>query len=119
LEGEFSDGSDTNVDISSGSEQRENSDDEGNANDISDMQHDTWTSVGAERQHFPFSGKPGINVDLEDRNNPLEYFGLFITSEIAELISRETNWYAKHFLKNKSDLKLKSRVHHWNDTQMK
>jgi hypothetical protein len=37
LEGEFSDDSDMNVGISSGSEQRENSDDEENATDKSDM----------------------------------------------------------------------------------
>jgi hypothetical protein len=55
-----------NVDMSSGSEQRENSDDEDNANDNNDMQHDTWRRVGAERWHFPFIGRLGINVDLED-----------------------------------------------------
>jgi hypothetical protein len=70
LESEFSDDSYTNVGMTSGSEQRENSDDEDNANNSSDMQHNTWTWVGAERPHLPFSGKPGINVDLEDQNNP-------------------------------------------------
>jgi hypothetical protein len=76
LESEFSDDSDTNVDMSSGNEQRANSDDEDNANDNSDMQHDTWTRIGIEGPCFPCSGKPGINVDLEDQNNPLEYFKL-------------------------------------------
>jgi hypothetical protein len=98
LESEFSDDSDTDVDMSSGSEQRESSDNEYNANDNSDMQHNTWTRSDAERPHFPFSGKPGISVDLEVRNNPLEYFELFITPEIAELISREASWYAHQFL---------------------
>jgi hypothetical protein len=27
---------------------------------------------GAEQQHFPFMGKPGINVNLEDHSRPLE-----------------------------------------------
>jgi hypothetical protein len=63
-----------NVDISSGSKQRANSDDEDNENDNSDMQHNTWSRVSTERPHFPFSGNPGINVDLEDQNSPLEYF---------------------------------------------
>jgi hypothetical protein len=102
--------------MSSGSEQKANSDDEDSANDNSDMQHDTWTTVSIDRLHFPFSGKPGINVDLENQNNPLKYFKLFITPETAELRSRETNWYARQFLENKSDLKLKSTVHHWKDT---
>jgi hypothetical protein len=51
-ESEFSDGSDMNVDMSSGSEQGATSDNEDNANDNSDMQHDTSTRVGAERSHF-------------------------------------------------------------------
>jgi hypothetical protein len=82
-EGEFSHESDAHVDMLSGSERRENTDDEDNANDKSDMQYDTWTRVGAERPHFPFSGKPGINDDSEDCTNPLEYFGLFITLFIS------------------------------------
>jgi hypothetical protein len=65
LESEFSDDCDINVDMS-GSKQGENSNDEGSASDNSDMQHDTWTRVDAERLCFPFSGKPSINVDLED-----------------------------------------------------
>jgi hypothetical protein len=56
--------------------------------------------------HFHFSGKPGKNVNFEDWNIPLEYLKLFITPEIAELISKEANWYLQQFLENKSDLKL-------------
>jgi hypothetical protein len=33
---------------------------------------------------FSFSRKPGINVDLQNWNNPLEYFELFITPENSE-----------------------------------
>jgi hypothetical protein len=62
-ESDVSDDSDMNVDMLSGSEEREKSDDEDNVNDSSDMQHDTCTRVGAERPRFPFSGKTGINVD--------------------------------------------------------
>jgi hypothetical protein len=94
LESGFSDDSDMDEDMSSVSEQRENSYDEDNANDSSDMKDDAWMRVGTERQCFPFSGKPGISVDLEDQNSTLEYVGLFIAPEIAELISREANWYA-------------------------
>jgi hypothetical protein len=32
---------------------------------------------------------PGINVDLEGHSNPLEYFELLCTPEIAEIIARE------------------------------
>jgi hypothetical protein len=79
------------------------------------MQQDTWSRVGVDRLHFHFNGKPGTNVDLEAQNNPWEYFELFITPEIAKLISRETNQYSEQFLGNKSDMKLKSRVQNWND----
>jgi hypothetical protein len=99
---------DMNVDILSGNEQREHFYDEDSADDNSDRQYNTWRSVGTERPHFSFSGKPDINVDLENQNNPLEYIGLFITPEVAEIVSRETNCYAQPFLENKSDLKLKS-----------
>jgi hypothetical protein len=40
------------------------------------MQPDVRANSGAERPHFPFTGKPVINVDLEDPRNPLEYFEL-------------------------------------------
>jgi hypothetical protein len=73
---------------------KENSYDEDNANDSSDMKHDAWMRVGTERKCFLLSGKPGISVDLEDQNDTLEYVGLFIAPEFAELISREANWYA-------------------------
>jgi hypothetical protein len=81
LESEISDDSDINVDLS-GSEQRANSADDDNAGDNSDMQHDTWTRVGVERPCFPFNGNPGIDVDLEDRNNPLEYFEFLLNQKL-------------------------------------
>jgi hypothetical protein len=63
------------------------------------MQHGIWTKSGAERPRFPFTSKAGINVDLEDPSNPLEYFELFCTQDIAEVIARETNRYAKNCYK--------------------
>jgi hypothetical protein len=52
---------------------------------------------GAEQPHFPFTGKPDINVG----------------SDIAEVTARETNWYAQKFVENTPNLKLKSRPHHY------
>jgi hypothetical protein len=113
-ESEFSDdsGCDSNtvVKFLSCSKQIDNSNDEDNVNDDSDMQHGTRTKVGAERHHFPFSGNPRINVGLEDPNNPLEYFELLVTPELAEIISRETNQYAQKFLENTPHLKTGSIV---------
>jgi hypothetical protein len=47
------------------------------------MQHETWTKVGADLPHFPFSGKPGLNVYLDGPNNLLDYFELLIAPELT------------------------------------
>jgi hypothetical protein len=52
--------------------------------DNSNMKLGIWAKSGAEWPHFPFTGKPCINVDLDDPSNPLEYFELVCTPEIAE-----------------------------------
>jgi hypothetical protein len=97
---------DISVNISSCREQNIISVEEENASDNSSRQHSIWTKSGAERPHFPFTGKSGINVDLEDPSNPLEYSELFCTPEIAEVITREANRYAKKKLENMPDPKL-------------
>jgi hypothetical protein len=56
-ESDFSDDSNTNVNMSSGREQRANSDDEDNVSDNSDVQHHTWTRLGVKRPRFAFKGK--------------------------------------------------------------
>jgi hypothetical protein len=60
------------------------------------MQHGIWAKSGAERPHFPYTGKPGINVDLEDFSNALEYFEWFCTPEIMEVIEKQIRM-PKHF----------------------
>jgi hypothetical protein len=97
-ESKYSSDSEINVKISSCCEQSVSSDEEENVRDSTSMQHGIWAESGAERPRFPFTGMPGINVDLEDPSNPLEYFELFCVPEIAEVIARETNWYAQTFL---------------------
>jgi hypothetical protein len=71
------------------------------------MQHGVWVKSGAEGPCFPFTGKPSIIVDLEDPSNPLEYFDLFCTPEIAEVIARETNQYAQKIFRKHTDSKTK------------
>jgi hypothetical protein len=44
-----------------------------NVSDNSSRQHGIRAQSDAERPRFPFTGKPGINLDLEDHSNPLEY----------------------------------------------
>ncbi|PNF41554.1 hypothetical protein B7P43_G12094 [Cryptotermes secundus] len=74
------------------------------------MQPDVSTNSGA-RPRFPFTSKPGINIDLEDPSNPLEYFELFCMPDLLEVIARETNRYAQRLSENTPNLKLKFRTH--------
>jgi hypothetical protein len=87
------------VKILSCGEHTVSSDEEENVSDNINMRHGIWAKSGAQQPHFSFTGKPGINVDLEDPNNPLDYFELFYTPEIEEVIVRETvcqNIFRKH-----------------------
>jgi hypothetical protein len=58
------------VKILSCGEQSVSSDEEENVSDNSNTQPDVWANSGAEQPHFPFTGKPGINVDLHEPSNP-------------------------------------------------
>jgi hypothetical protein len=92
------------------------SDEAENDSNDSSMQPGVWANSGAKQPHFQFTGKPGTIVDLEDPSNPLEYFALFCTPDIVEVIARETNRYAQTFLENMPNLNLKSRTHCWKET---
>jgi hypothetical protein len=97
---EYSNDTKINVKISSCDEQSVSSDAEEKVSDSS-MQHGIWAKSGAERPRFPYTGKPGINVDLEDPSNPLECFKLFCIPEIVEVIARKSNQHdKKKFLKS-------------------
>jgi hypothetical protein len=65
-ESEYVSDSEINVKILSCGEQSVGSDEEEYVSDNSSMQHGMWAKSGAERPLFAFTGKPGINVDLED-----------------------------------------------------
>lgn len=84
-----------NVKIWSSSKQGVSTDDEYVSND-SDMKHDTGIKFDIESPHFPFRGRPDLNFDLEDPNNPMEYFKLLI----VEVISGETNTCPPGFIKH-------------------
>jgi hypothetical protein len=89
--------SEINVKMSSCVEQSGSSNEEGNVSDSTSMQHGVWAKSGADWPHFPFTGKHGINFDLVDPSNPLEYFELFCAPEIAKEITREKIGMPKHY----------------------
>jgi hypothetical protein len=72
------------VKVSSGGEQSVSSDEAENVSDNSSMQSEVRANLGDEQPYFLFTGEPGINVDLEDPSNPLEYSELFCTPDIVE-----------------------------------
>jgi uncharacterized protein affecting Mg2+/Co2+ transport len=82
------------VKISSCGEQPVISDEEKYVSDNSNMQYGIWSESGTMRPHFSFTGKTGINIDLEDHSNSLECF-VFCTPETEEVIVRETYWYVQ------------------------
>jgi hypothetical protein len=61
------------------------------------MQLGTWTKLGTGQPHYPTNGRPGLNGDVKDPNNPIEYSELFIAPVLPQLTSRETNWCAQQF----------------------
>jgi hypothetical protein len=107
----YSSDSEINVKILSCGGKSVSSDEVESVSDNSRMQHGIWTKSGTDCPCFPFTGKPGINVYLEDHSNPLEHFDLLCTPEIAEIIARETNQCA-----NKTpNVKLRYRAHNWKE----
>jgi hypothetical protein len=66
------------VKILSGGEQSVSSDQTENISNNNSLQPDVWANSGADRPRFSFTGKPGINVDLEDPSKPPEYFSRFV-----------------------------------------
>jgi hypothetical protein len=60
----YSSDSEINVKILSCGGQRVSCDEEENVSDNSSMWHGIWARSGAKQPYFPFTGKPGINVDL-------------------------------------------------------
>ncbi|KFM65266.1 PiggyBac transposable element-derived protein 4, partial [Stegodyphus mimosarum] len=66
--------------------------------------HD-WTEVTADDSsppllRFPFTGQPRLNVKVENKDDPLEYFSLFFTDTVIQHIVTETNRFAHKFLGN-------------------
>jgi len=78
---------------------------------------DAWVTQGQLRPKFPFSGNPGIKVNIADPDDPLAYFELFFDDPLIDMIVQQTNLYAKQFLDfNRSTLKKRSRSKEWIDT---
>lgn len=89
-----------------------------------DILSDSWETVSdtyVQPQDIAFTAASGINTNFPVDAKPTSIFSQFLTNEVIDLMVTETNRYAKQFLVQ-SQLKLKSRAHHWmqtNDVEMK
>ena len=70
-----------------------------------DLSEGNWKRVfensDVKRERFPFRKKPGLNID--PNLSPVDYFNYFLDDELIEIITSNTNLYAKQCIKKKSD----------------
>ena len=65
----------------------------------------------------PFTGNTGLTQPMNENPEPSDYFKLYFTDEIYELICRETNTYAHQYIQaHAANLGPRSIVHRWKDT---
>ncbi|CAG5013701.1 unnamed protein product [Parnassius apollo] len=61
----------------------------------------------------PFSGMKDIYTGILATANPIEYFELFLTRDIVELIVEQTNLFATQNLLSNDDVGPQARAHSW------
>ena len=80
----------------------------GNADDAS------WSRTDRQPNVDPFTGQPGMNVQMDANAEPIDYLRLFITDELIDILVNETNLYAGQYIRNRR-IAEKSRVKKWRD----
>jgi len=61
---------------------------------------------------IPYTSQEAINVSLPPTANALDYFRLYVTDDILDLIVRQTNTYADQYIAG-NDLKPHSPAQNW------
>jgi hypothetical protein len=84
-------------------------------------QDELWTKVNSRNdfvpKNIPFTGIEGVKVRVKGDPGPMDFFNLYITQKIIELLVVETNRYAKQYIALKGDtLKEHSNVRNWKET---
>lgn len=78
-----------------------------------------WTTIMGEDPGpptIPFTATPGLKVRLDPTSSPLQYFQLFFSDQLINLIVDETNRYSNQWIESHQDYlrqKPSSRVHAW------
>ncbi|KAG8223608.1 hypothetical protein J437_LFUL003476 [Ladona fulva] len=76
-----------------------------------------WTAEEqATRERFTFAGDSGMKVQVNEAENILEYFDLFVDDVLCNMIAEQSNIYAKQFLDTNPNLKPRSRAREWVET---
>lgn len=75
-----------------------------------------WVPQNAERPPFPFTAHPGKTFNTPSKNVPLFYLEKFLDDDLIKLITEQTNLYAAQFFANNPELKPRSRLRKWKDT---
>lgn len=82
---------------------------------LKDLQWEDYGSTDKRCTAFPFTGNPGIKVEIQDYNDLYELFKLYVTDELVENIVEQTNKYAEQFLGYRP-LRAFSRYRAWKPT---
>jgi hypothetical protein len=71
--------------------------------------------IPAPPPRFPFTGNPGVVVDIDSTARPLECFELYFDQVMIDIIVRETNRYADQYI-SKNPPKVRSLYKAWTPT---
>lgn len=80
-----------------------------------------WTNTAVDGNYrprdIPFIGVEGLRNPMPQDAEPIDYFQLYFTDAIVDIICRETNRYAQQYIvANEANLRPKSIVHDWTPT---
>ena len=54
-----------------------------------------WTNTECARLPFAFQNNSGVQITIDDNNNPMQFFKKFFDQEVFEHIVNETNLFSK------------------------
>ena len=74
-----------------------------------------WSATASARPRTMFSGKPGLQVAVDNPDDPLAFFSLFFTPEIVNVIVTETTRSAAQLI-SQMRARPHARLNNWSDT---
>lgn len=91
-------------------EEDEDEDEEGTSVDAA-----VWSDYSNRSKVFPFTGDPGLKINLDSTATPFQVFQTLLTNDIIDYIVEQTNLYA-HQIIELGEKTSKSRHSKWHDT---